>query len=123
MNVQDPSLRILNIADTSPLATDDQAADGGCIVEVQIRDGSAAAKLVFRELGYSDAGLVEADIDDIAAVARRCYLAGVRDAGGDVELAAQLLDQCSRATLAEMEAAVLGAGGASLSIELEGDAA
>lgn len=112
-----PSIRVLHISSESPAADESQRFEDISRAHVQIADGSMTPAFDFYPLG-------DLDLDDICAVARRCYLAGVRDAGGDVDAAAKALERASRATLAEMEQAVRdAAGGASLSVELEGDAA
>lgn len=118
-----PSVRIVSISAESPAADQTQRWDTVDRVEVQIDDGSMTPSLGFYAASaFRAAG--GCDLDDIRAVARRCYLAGVRDAGGDVEAAEKALAAAGRAALAELEAEVRAAGeGSSLSVELEGDAA
>lgn len=121
-----PSIRIVSISAESPAANGDQRVQDADRVRVQIDDGSMTRALDFlqRAPGRRNTDTIDGcDLDDIRAVARRCYLAGVRDAGGNVDAAARALEQASRAALAEMEAAVREAGGALLSVELEGDVA
>jgi hypothetical protein len=115
------SIRIASVAWESPAADEAQRAYQADRVQVQIADGSMTPALDFYAASTSEVDAVSGcDLDDIRALARRCYLAGVADAGGDVAAAEKALEAAGRAALAELEAA---GEGASLSVELEGDAA